>query len=124
MERVKRTLSAILSLEWVVKGRNILAAVLMLTVILVASGLVFVSTGNVATFYGREIFAPSQTVQTVAEFIVVSLYYVLGLTGFVLFYYASTGRLSDRATGYAALGASLLILFSALGLLSGFSAKI
>jgi len=124
LERVKKTLIAMLSLDWVVKGRGVLSAILMFTAILVMSGVVFVSMGNSPTFYGRQIFFPTQTVQTVAEFIVVSSYYALGLTGMALFYYAATGRLSDRAAGYAALGATFLILFSALGLFSGFSAKI
>ncbi|GBC71044.1 hypothetical protein HRbin02_00821 [Candidatus Calditenuaceae archaeon HR02] len=124
MERVKRTLGTVLSLDWVVKGRGLLAAILMFTVILVMSGVVFVTVSHVATFYGRQIFAPTQTIQTVAEFIVVSLYYALGLIGLTLFYFASTGRLTDRAVGYATLGASLLILLSALGLFAGYTAKI
>lgn len=124
MERVRRTISVILSLDWVVRGRNILAAILMMTVILVISGIVFIMVSNVPTFYGREIFAPTQTVQTIAEFIVVFLYYLLSLTGLVIYYYALTGRLSDRAVGYATLGASLLIVISAIGLLAGFSAKL
>ncbi len=124
MERVKRTLATVLSLNWVVKGRGVLAAILMFTVILVTSGVVFVTVSHVATFYGRQIFAPTQTYQTVAEFIVVSLYYALGLTGLTLFYFAATGRLTDRAAGYATLGASLLILLSALGLFAGYTAKI
>jgi hypothetical protein len=124
LERVKRTLGTVLSLSWVVKGRGVLAAILMFTVILVTSGVVFVTLNRVATFWGRQIFAPTQTLQTVAEFIVVSLYYALGLTGLTLFYFAATGRLTDRAAGYAALGASLLILLSALGLFAGYTAKI
>ncbi|MEM0444823.1 MAG: hypothetical protein QXO86_06505 [Nitrososphaerota archaeon] len=124
MERTKRLLDSILSLDWVLRGKSFLMAAITLTTILIISGVVFVAVSNVGPFYGREIFAPTQTIQTIAEFIVIAAYYALGLTGLIVYYYAATGRLSDRAAGYATLAASILILFATVGLISGFTAKI
>jgi hypothetical protein len=44
--------------------------------------------------------------------------------GLLLFYMASTGRFTGRASRYAAAGSILLLLLSALGLLAGFAEKL
>jgi len=124
LERVRRAVEAFLSLSWAWSARLAIASVIVASLIFIVSGAVFVSLNNVPTFYGRRIFIPAQNTQTIAEFIVVSIYYALAISGFSLFHYASTGRLTGRAAGYALLGSTLLILFSALGLLSGFAEKV
>lgn len=124
MERVRRLLLSALSFGWFERVRGLVVAVLLAASILVVSGLVFVSLSNVGPFYGRSIFAPTQTIQTIGEFIVVATYYALGTVGLLLFYLSSTGRFSDRAARYAAVGSILLLLLAVLGLFAGFSEKI
>jgi hypothetical protein len=124
MEKVRRLLVSVLSFAWVEKAEGVVAAVLLAASILIVSGLVFVSISNVGPFYGRRIFAPTQTIQTIGEFIVIATYYALGTVGLLLFYMASTGRFTGRASRYAAAGSTLLLLLSALGLLAGFAEKL
>ncbi|MEM2034946.1 MAG: hypothetical protein QXL42_02245, partial [Candidatus Caldarchaeum sp.] len=69
------------------------------------------------------VFYPDQRVQTVAELLVATTFYLLGFAGLMLYSMALSKRFSPRASQYMLLFSSLLVVVSALGLIGGHLSK-
>lgn len=69
------------------------------------------------------VFYPDQRVQTVAELLVTSTFYLLGFAGFVLYSLAFSRRFSPRSSKYMLLFSGLLIALAAIGLIGGYLSK-
>ncbi|MCS6784140.1 MAG: hypothetical protein N3H84_05300 [Candidatus Caldarchaeum sp.] len=69
------------------------------------------------------VFYPDQRVQTVAELLVTSTFYLLGFAGFLLYTFAFSRRFSPRSSRYMLVFSGLLIALAALGLIGGFLSK-
>lgn len=69
------------------------------------------------------VFYPDQRVQTVAELLVTSTFYLLGFAGFVLYSLAFSRRFSPRSSKYMLVFSGLLIALAAIGLIGGYLSK-
>lgn len=104
----------------------VLVAVVATSVIL--AGVVYGLFSGVSigvAFVGNTIrvFYPDQRVQTVAELLVATTFYLLGFAGLMLYSMALSKRFSPRASQYMLLFSSLLVVVSALGLIGGHLSK-
>ncbi|MEM2931456.1 MAG: hypothetical protein QXX16_05785 [Nitrososphaerota archaeon] len=123
LPQIKEIIAKLLSLEWFKKIEEIVAVVIVVASIAIISGVVRILTTQSIPLYGIRVFAPSMAFQTYAEFIVVLVYYLLGTAGIFLYYLAVRQRFSERGNNYAILGATLLVLFSIIGILTGITSK-
>lgn len=123
MPQIKETIVKLLSLEWFRKIEEIVAIAIVVITIAIISGVVRVLTTQTIPLYGIRVFAPSMAFQTYAEFIVVLVYYLLGTVGIFLYYLAAKQRFSERGNNYAIIGATLLVLLSFIGILTGITSK-
>ncbi len=124
MAQIREKLIKLLSFDWFIKVEGVVAGLVLVISIAIISGVVRVLTTHSIPLYGTRVFAPSMAFQTYAEFIVVIVYYLLGTAGMFLYYFALRKRFSERGNKYAILGATLLIVFSFIGLLTGIMNKI
>jgi hypothetical protein len=119
LAQLKEKALRLLSFEWFTKIEEVVAGLLVVASIAIISGVVRILTTPSIPLYGTRVFAPSMAYETYAEFIVVIVYYLLGAAGLFLYYFALRKRFSERGNKYAVLGATLLIIFSFVGLLTG-----
>jgi hypothetical protein len=124
LAQVKEKILKLLSFDWFTKIEEVVAGLLVVASIAIVSGVVRILTTPSIPLYGTRVFAPSMAYQTYAEFIVVIVYYLLGTAGIFLYYFAIRKRFSGRGNKYAVLGATLLVVFSFIGLLTGIMNKI
>jgi len=124
LTQVKEKLVKLLSFEWFVKIEEIIGILVVVACAAIVSGVVRVLTTQSLPLYGTRVYAPSMAFQTYAEFIVVVAYYLLGTAGMFLYYFAIRKRFSERGNRYAIAGATLLIVLSLIGLLTGIMNKI
>lgn len=124
MPQIREIFVKLLSFDWLRKTEEIVAAVIVVASIVIMSGVVRILTTQTIPLYGIRVFAPSMAYQTYAEFIVVLVYYLLGTAGIFLFYFATKQRFSKRGNNYAILGATLLLLLSFIGILTGIMSKL
>jgi 4-hydroxybenzoate polyprenyltransferase len=108
--------------------QNFLIYTLTVVTSVVGSGVVYaLSSGvsiGVAVVGGLiRVFYPDMRAQTYAELFVTATYYFLGFIGFLFYGLAVQKRTSPRSARVFFIFSTLLILFSALGILSGFMAK-
>lgn len=123
LPQIKERIVKLLSLDWFKKIEEFVAVALVVMSIMIISGVVRVLTTQTIPLYGIRVFAPSMAFQTYAEFIVIFVYYLLGTVGIFLYYFAARQRFSERGNNYAILGATLLLLLSIIGVLTGIMNK-
>lgn len=107
---------------------EVLTVVVVVGSALVLSGLVYgLFSGVVIGVAFLEnvirVFYPDQRVQTVAELLVTSTFYLLGFAGFVLYSLAFSRRFSPRSSKYMLVFSGLLIALAAIGLIGGYLSK-
>ncbi|MEM3096546.1 MAG: hypothetical protein QXV62_06075, partial [Nitrososphaerota archaeon] len=94
----------------------------------VGSGVVYalssgVSIGVAVVGGVIRVFYPDMRTQTYAELFVTGTYYFLAFLGLLLYGLAIQRRTSVRSARVMFVFSTLLIIFSALGIISGFMAK-
>jgi len=108
--------------------RQAIIVAVVVAVILIVSGLSYGITARqaiaIAVIGGIvRVFFPDMRTQTHAEMFVTSTYYLLGFVGLMLYILAVRRHGSQRSIKYMLVFSTVLILFSAIGILAGFMAK-
>ncbi|MEM0440564.1 MAG: hypothetical protein QXF45_05035 [Candidatus Caldarchaeum sp.] len=127
-ERFRRIVDAVVETVKRPVYVEVLAIVVVVAASLFFAGLVYGFSSGVVigvAFLGDviRVFYPDQRIQTVAEMLVTSTFYLLGFAGFLLYGMAYSKRFTPRASQYMLVFSGLLIVLAALGLIGGYLSK-
>lgn len=127
-ERLTRLVNAVVEVVRRPVFIEVVSVIVVIGSALILSGLVYGMFSGVVigvAFIENviRVFYPDTRVQTIAELLVTSTFYLLGFVGLLLYSFAYSRRFSPRSSRYMLVFSGLLIALAALGLIGGYLSK-